>query len=51
MEVKPGANTPSVSVNAEPGARDQYSLRSIQHKDRSGNIISMFNLHSYKNTR
>jgi hypothetical protein len=30
----------AVAVNAEPGARDTFSLRSIQHKDREGKPIS-----------
>lgn len=31
----------AVAVNAEPGTRDTFSLRSMQHKDREGKIISM----------
>jgi hypothetical protein len=31
-----------VAVNAEPGTRDTFSLRSIQHKDREGKLISTF---------
>jgi hypothetical protein len=30
----------AVAINAEPGARDTFSLRSMQHKDREGKIIS-----------
>nr|ADO29925.1 hypothetical protein PP103 [Penicillium paxilli] len=29
-----------MSVNTQPGTRDQFSLRAIQHKDRSGNLIT-----------
>jgi hypothetical protein len=32
--------TPLVAVNTQPGPRDTFSLRSIQHKDREGKIIS-----------
>ncbi|KAJ5212794.1 uncharacterized protein N7498_004440 [Penicillium cinerascens] len=31
---------PSVAVNTQPTDRDLFSLRSIQHKDRNGQIIS-----------
>ncbi|KAJ5358352.1 uncharacterized protein N7496_010765 [Penicillium cataractarum] len=31
---------PSMAVNAEPGTRDTFSLRSMQHKDREGKIIT-----------
>ncbi|KAJ5112000.1 hypothetical protein N7532_000045 [Penicillium argentinense] len=29
-----------MSVNTQPSDRDQFSLRSIQHRDRMGNIIT-----------
>ncbi|OQE16125.1 hypothetical protein PENSTE_c025G01778 [Penicillium steckii] len=29
-----------MAVNTQPGARDQFSLRSVQHRDRDGNIIA-----------
>ncbi|KAJ5951570.1 uncharacterized protein N7479_009983 [Penicillium vulpinum] len=28
------------AVNLQPGSRDAFSLRSIQHRDRDGNIIT-----------
>ncbi|KAJ5226559.1 uncharacterized protein N7469_006565 [Penicillium citrinum] len=28
-----------MAVNTQPGSRDQFSLRSVQHRDRDGNII------------
>ncbi|CEO58276.1 hypothetical protein PEBR_07295 [Penicillium brasilianum] len=29
-----------MAINAEPGARDTFSLRSMQHKDREGKVIT-----------
>ncbi|KAJ6028911.1 uncharacterized protein N7446_011749 [Penicillium canescens] len=29
-----------IAVNTQPGTRDTFSLRSIQHKDREGKIIT-----------
>jgi hypothetical protein len=30
------------AVNLEPGARDLFSLRNMQHKDREGKLISTY---------
>ncbi|KAK5790874.1 hypothetical protein VI817_006183 [Penicillium citrinum] len=34
-----------MAVNTQPGSRDQFSLRSVQHRDRDGNIIGKTHLY------
>lgn len=33
-----------VAVTSQPGDRDTFSLRNMQHRDREGKVISTFNM-------